>query len=135
MSQAQRAALDQMLRQAPLELGGDPQEQRAIFARMQTAIPLAADVVTTPGTLGGVPVVAVDLMGVAPDDAILYLHGGAYAIGSAAESVGLAAARSWARRTGGTPGPPRPAARQTRSTASPVRVRACVKSWEPAGRS
>ena len=33
MSQAQRAALDQMLRQAPLELGGDPQEQRSIFAR------------------------------------------------------------------------------------------------------
>jgi hypothetical protein len=91
MSQAQRAALDQMLRQAPLDLGGAPQEQRAIFARMQTAIPLAADVVTTPGTLGGVPVVAVDLMGVAPDDAILYLHGDAYAIGSAAESVGLAA--------------------------------------------
>ena len=33
MSQAQRAARDQMLRQAPLDLGGDPQEQRSIFAR------------------------------------------------------------------------------------------------------
>jgi epsilon-lactone hydrolase len=57
---------------------------------MIASIPLPADVVATPGTLGGVPVVNVDVAGVESDDVIFYLHGGAYCIGSAAASVGLA---------------------------------------------
>ena len=90
MSKQQRDALDQMSRHAPLDLGGDVQQQRVIFEKMIASIPLPADVVATPGTLGGVPVVNVDVAGVESDDVIFYLHGGAYCIGSAAASVGLA---------------------------------------------
>jgi monoterpene epsilon-lactone hydrolase len=90
MSQQQRDALDQMSRHAPLDLGGDVPEQRAIFEKMIASIPLPGDVVATTGTLGGVPVVHVGVAGVESDDVIFYLHGGAYCIGSAAASVGLA---------------------------------------------
>jgi monoterpene epsilon-lactone hydrolase len=58
--------------------------------QMIAAIPLAGDVVTATGTLGGIPVVNVEVAGVGSGDVVFYLHGGAYAIGSAAASVGLA---------------------------------------------
>ncbi len=90
MSKQQRDALDQLSRHAPLDVGGDVQEQRVIFEKMIASIPRPADVVATPGTLGGIPVVNVDIAGVESDDVIFYLHGGAYCIGSAAASVGLA---------------------------------------------
>ena len=87
-----------MLRAAPLDLGGDVDEQRIIFADMMAAAPIPADVQTSAGTLGGIPVVNVDLAGADSGKVILYFHGGAYAIGSAASSVGLAS--DLARRTG-----------------------------------
>jgi epsilon-lactone hydrolase len=91
MSQEQRDALDEMLREGPLDLGGDVYEQRRIFEQMMTATPLPGDVSTTPGTLGDIPVVTIDVHGVEQSGrVILYFHGGAYAIGSAASSVGLA---------------------------------------------
>jgi monoterpene epsilon-lactone hydrolase len=90
MSQQQRDALDQMSRQAPLNIAGDVGEQRVVFEKMIASIPLPADVVATPGTLGGIPVVNVDVAGVESDNVLFYLHGGAYCIGSAAASVGLA---------------------------------------------
>ena len=98
MSQEQRAAIDQLLREAPLDLGGDVGEQRAIFEEMMAATPVPPDVTATPGTLGAIPVVTVDVAGTDASAVILYLHGGAYAIGSAAESVGLASDLS--RRAG-----------------------------------
>jgi monoterpene epsilon-lactone hydrolase len=90
MSEEQRDAIDQMMREAPLDLGGDLLEQRVILEQMLTSIPLAEDVVAAPETLGGVPVVAVDVTGTEPGDVILYFHGGAYALGTAAAAVGLA---------------------------------------------
>jgi monoterpene epsilon-lactone hydrolase len=90
MSKEQRDALDQLARHSPLDLGGDVTEQRAIFEKIIASIPLPGDVVTTPGTLGDIPVVGVDVAGVESDDVIFYLHGGAYAVGSAAASAGLA---------------------------------------------
>jgi monoterpene epsilon-lactone hydrolase len=90
MSKGQRDALDQFTRQAPLDLGGDVGEQRAIFEKMIASVPLAADVVTAAGTLGDIPVVSIDVAGVQSDEVIFYVHGGAYAIGSAAASAGLA---------------------------------------------
>jgi acetyl esterase/lipase len=90
VSQQQRDALDQMLRGAPLDLGGDVNEQRVIFEQMMAASPLPADVATSRGSLGGVPVINVGVAGVDSVEVILYLHGGAYAIGSAASSVALA---------------------------------------------
>ncbi len=90
MSQRQRDALDALLREAPLDFEGDLHALRAQFEEMMAATPLSDDVVRTDGVLGGVPVVTLDVPGTAPDAAVLYLHGGAYTIGSAAASVGLA---------------------------------------------
>ena len=53
MSEEQRDALDQLLRDAPLDLGGHVAEQRAIFEQMMAAIPVPADVTTSSGSLGG----------------------------------------------------------------------------------
>jgi monoterpene epsilon-lactone hydrolase len=98
VSQQQRDALDQLLRNAPLDLGGDVAEQRVIFEEMMAAIPIPADVTTSSGSLGGIPVVNVEVARADHASVIFYLHGGAYAIGTAASSVGLAS--DLARRAG-----------------------------------
>jgi monoterpene epsilon-lactone hydrolase len=98
VNQQQRDALDQLLRDAPLDLGGDVAEQRVIFEEMMAAIPVPADVTTSSGSLGGTPVVNVEAAGADHASVIFYLHGGAYAIGTAASSVGLAS--DLARRAG-----------------------------------
>ena len=92
MTQQQRQALDELLRHGPLDVGGDVAEQRKIFHEMISSVPLPDDVSTTRGELGGVPVVTVQTPNPAdPATVIFYLHGGAYALGSAPDSVGLAA--------------------------------------------
>jgi epsilon-lactone hydrolase len=98
VTQEQRDALDQLLRDAPLDLGGDVAEQRVIFEEMMAAIPSPADVTTSSGRLGGVPVVNIEVAGADRASVIFYLHGGGYAIGTAASSVGLAS--DLARRAG-----------------------------------
>jgi monoterpene epsilon-lactone hydrolase len=98
VTQQQRDALDQLLRDAPLDLGGEVAEQRVIFEEMMAAIPLPADVTTSSGSLGGISVVNVEVAGADRAGVIFYLHGGAYAIGTAASSVGLAS--DLARRAG-----------------------------------
>jgi hypothetical protein len=60
MSQQQKDALKEMIRNAPLDIGGDVIEQRANFEKMLAARPLADDVSTTPGELGGVPVLSIE---------------------------------------------------------------------------
>jgi epsilon-lactone hydrolase len=90
MSRQQREALDQMLRNAPLDLGGDVAEQRRLFTEMMSAVPVPSDVHTDTGMLGVVPVVTITVDGIAPHGTILYFHGGAYAIGTAALTAGLA---------------------------------------------
>jgi acetyl esterase/lipase len=65
---------------------------------MMAAIPSPPDVTTTSGGLGGIPVVTVEVAGADRAGVIFYLHGGAYAIGTAASSVGLAS--DLARRAG-----------------------------------
>jgi monoterpene epsilon-lactone hydrolase len=98
VSQQQRSELEAMLRAAPLDLGGDVHEQRTIFDQMMAAAPILADVQALTASLGGVPVVNVDVKGADPGRVILYIHGGAYAIGTAASSVPLAS--DLARRVG-----------------------------------
>jgi epsilon-lactone hydrolase len=98
VSRHQRDDLDELLRAAPLDLGGDVSEQRIIFEEMMAANPTPVDVETSVGTLGAIPVVIVDVAGAGSENVILYFHGGAYAIGSAASSVGLAS--DLARRAG-----------------------------------
>jgi len=98
MSRQQRQTLDDLLRHGALDLGGDVAEQRAVFHDMMTSLPLPSDVSTTAGELGGVPMVTVETPANDPATVLLYLHGGAYAIGSAADAAGLAG--DVARRTG-----------------------------------
>lgn len=54
------------------------------------AVPLADDVDTSEVELGGVSALLVETAGARSDRAVLYLHGGAYALGSARTGVGLA---------------------------------------------
>jgi hypothetical protein len=56
VSQEQREALDGLLREGPLDLGGDVSQQRAIFDEMMAAIPVPDDVAASPGSLGGISV-------------------------------------------------------------------------------
>ncbi len=98
MTAQQRDMIDQILRSAPFDLGGDVAVQRPLLDQMLTAQPLPADVRVTRGDLGGIPVVFVDIADVEPRGVIFHVHGGGFALGSAAGSVGLAS--SLARKTG-----------------------------------
>ncbi|MBJ7287964.1 alpha/beta hydrolase [Williamsia sp.] len=91
MTDDQKRAVAEMLRTGPLDLGGELHEQRRVLVEMLTGIPLPDDVIATSGHLGDIDVVSVDIAGVSADDVVLYLHGGAYALGTAASSVGLVA--------------------------------------------
>ncbi|SEQ80531.1 alpha/beta hydrolase [Microlunatus flavus] len=98
MTQKQRETVDTLLREAPLDLGGDVAVQRPLMEHLLTAQPLPDDVRTADDHLGGVPVVRVEVDGLATRGTVLHLHGGGFALGTAASSVGLAAAI--ARHTG-----------------------------------
>jgi monoterpene epsilon-lactone hydrolase len=63
-----------------------------------SAVPLSGDVHTEEAALGDVRVVTIAVGGTTPTGTILYFHGGAYALGSAALSAGLAS--ELARRSG-----------------------------------
>ena len=98
MTAQQRDMIDQVLRSAPFDLGGDVAVQRPLLEQMLTAQPLPADVRVTPGDLGGIPVVFTDIAGAEPGGTIFHIHGGGFALGSARSSAGLAS--SLARKTG-----------------------------------
>jgi len=90
-----------LLRAVPLDFGAPISRTRAIFHAMISARPLPADVRIKDLSLGGVPTVEVHVEAEAPPGAVgslLFLHGGAYAAGSARDSVGFVA--DIVRRTG-----------------------------------
>jgi epsilon-lactone hydrolase len=89
MSQEQKEAVDQLMREAPLDFAGDLAEQRVVLEQLMTAHPLADDVVTVPEVIGGVQVVAIEVRGLETEGVIVYLHGGAYTMGSAGAGAGL----------------------------------------------
>src|SRR6202161_2732913 len=98
MTAQQRDMVDQILRDAPFDLGGDVTSQRPLLEQMLTAQPLPADVRTAPGDLGGIPVIFIDIADVEPRGIIFHIHGGGFALGSAGGSVGVASRP--ARKTG-----------------------------------
>ncbi|WP_349897646.1 alpha/beta hydrolase [Parafrigoribacterium soli] len=98
MTTQQRELVHQILRDAPFDLGGEISVNRPMLEQMLTAQPLPDDVRVTPGELGGVPVVYIDIDGIEPRGTIFHTHGGAFALGSARGSVGLAS--SLARKAG-----------------------------------
>jgi epsilon-lactone hydrolase len=75
----------------PFDIAGDPAVQRPAMEAALTAIPLPPDVTTTPGILGGVPVLRIDADGVDTSNVLLHFHGGVYVLGSARAGAGLAA--------------------------------------------
>ena len=79
------------LRSGGPDLSAPPAEARANFEAMLATIPVAADIATEDVDLGGVPGLRLTLPGAAEDAALLYLHGGAYVVGSAQGYRGLAA--------------------------------------------
>ena len=98
MSQQQRDTVHQILRNAPFDLGGDVAVHRPLLEQMLTVQPLPSDVRMTPGQLGGIPVIFVDIADVEPKGTIFHIHGGGFAVGSARGSVGLVS--NLARKTG-----------------------------------
>src|ERR1700722_3748917 len=98
MTVQQRNQIDKILRHAPFDLGGDVAVQRPPLEQMLTSQPLPADVRMTPGELGGIPVIFIDIADVEPRGTIFHIHGGGFALGSATGSVGLAS--SLARKAG-----------------------------------
>src|ERR1700722_622022 len=98
MTAQQRDMIDQILRNAPFDLGGDVAAQRPLLEQMLTSQPLPADVRMTPADLGGIPVIFIDIADVEPRGTIFHIHGGGFALGSAGASAGLAS--SLARKTG-----------------------------------
>ena len=101
MTQTQLEALQYTLRNRPVP---DPvpglAEQRQLFDAMRAATPLPDSITTRAGQLGDVPVVFAEPLNTdwsAP--VVLYFHGGAYLLGSAAGGVPLAA--GLAARAGG----------------------------------
>ncbi|MGC5168053.1 alpha/beta hydrolase fold domain-containing protein [Luteimicrobium sp. DT211] len=91
MSREQAREVEHLLRSGPLDLGGDLAEQRPLLEALMTSHPLPAGITEATGTLGGVPVVEVAPATPAATGVLLYLHGGAYALGSARGGAGLAA--------------------------------------------
>jgi acetyl esterase/lipase len=92
MSASQAAELDRLLREGPLDLGGDLAVQRPLLEELMSSHPLPCTVTAAAITLGGVPAVEVRTVGAGdPRDVLFYLHGGAYAMGSARAGAGLAA--------------------------------------------
>ncbi|MFF7362454.1 alpha/beta hydrolase fold domain-containing protein [Streptomyces sp. NPDC008125] len=100
MAASPLGAVVDLLRTSPLDLGGDPDTMRLVFDEMIASHPVPADVRTTAAELGGVPALTVTAGGGEPSGTVLFFHGGGYALGSAAASVGLAA--DIARRSGTT---------------------------------
>jgi acetyl esterase/lipase len=90
MSQDQKDALDAMLREGPLDLGGEVNEQRAIFEQMMSEVPANPELTLAPRALSAVDVLAIDVPGAGDGNVVLYVHGGAFAIGSAKGSIPLA---------------------------------------------
>ncbi|WP_335981810.1 alpha/beta hydrolase [Streptomyces sp. CA2R106] len=101
MTRSQLDAASDLLLNSPLDLGGDVATMRRVFEEVLGAAPLPGDVRTRKTDLGGVPAVEVRAGGTAAAaGTLLYFHGGAYAIGSAAAGVGLVS--EIARRTAAT---------------------------------
>src|SRR6185437_4166431 len=98
MTAEQRDMVDQILRSAPFDLGGDAAAQRPVLEQMLTSQPLPADVRVTPGDLGSIPVLVTGIAGAEPRGTIFHIHGGGFALGSPAGAAGLASAL--ARKTG-----------------------------------
>lgn len=91
MASAELAGLIEGLRANGPDLAAPPEELRPAFEAMLATIPFADDLTSEPVELGGVAGFRFASPQAAADSALLYLHGGAYVIGSATGYRSLAA--------------------------------------------
>lgn len=80
-----------MLRAGELSLRDEPAKARPLFDAMFSELPLPEGMRAEPGELGGVPGLWLRPEGAVGDRVIVYLHGGAYVIGSANTYKAIAA--------------------------------------------
>ena len=82
MSDQEREVLLGMLSESGPDLSAPPPKARADFETMMEAMPVGEDVTFTEKTIGGVPALHSLTPGADAGRTLLYLHGGAYVIGS-----------------------------------------------------
>jgi len=91
MASEEMRSIAELIRSQPVLTGAPIEQLRANMEAMATVVPPPADVTYEPVDAGGVPGEWVTAPGARTDAAILYLHGGGYAIGSIATHRMLAA--------------------------------------------
>ncbi len=79
-----------MLRDGPLDLAMPVDAQRSVFEELFGSAELPSDVTATDDVVGGVPVVRFDFSAPSTTGVLLYMHGGAFAVGNARGSLPLA---------------------------------------------
>ena len=90
MSQPTRKSFQQLLSAVPLNSRSDLAVLRSVYEEFMLQTPLPSDASLTEMTLGGVPVLEISVPEAIADAALLYFHGGVFALGSARASAGLA---------------------------------------------
>jgi epsilon-lactone hydrolase len=80
------------LRNGAMDFAAEPATVRAAFSAMTAGAPMAEDVRVTERQVGGIAALQTTTPGTAPDRTLLYLHGGAFVIGSARDYLSLSAA-------------------------------------------
>jgi monoterpene epsilon-lactone hydrolase len=90
MSQPERKSFPELLSAIPPENRGDLSLLRPLFEEFMLQTPLSSDVSLTETTLGSVPALEISVPEATTDAALLYFHGGVFALGSARASAGLA---------------------------------------------
>jgi monoterpene epsilon-lactone hydrolase len=90
MSQPERKSFPELLSAIPPEARGDLSQLRPLFEEFMLQTPLPSDASLTETTLGGVPALEISVPEATADAAVLYFHGGVFALGSARASAGLA---------------------------------------------
>jgi epsilon-lactone hydrolase len=90
MTQTERKSFPELLSAVPPESRGDLAVLRPLFEEFMLQTPLPSDVSLTETTLGGVPALEISVPEANADTALLYFHGGVFALGSARASAGLA---------------------------------------------
>jgi acetyl esterase/lipase len=91
MASEQMRTINELLRSPPVLTGAPVEQLRANMETMTALAPLPDDVSFEPVDAGGVPAEWVTAPGARADAALLYLHGGGYAIGSIATHRMIAA--------------------------------------------
>jgi monoterpene epsilon-lactone hydrolase len=90
MPPTERKSFLDLLSAVPPEARGDLAVLRHLFEEFMLQTPLPSDVSLIETTLGGVPALEISVPEADADTAVLYFHGGVFALGSARASAGLA---------------------------------------------